>query len=341
MTRQRLLAIGGGSVAIVVIVLGFQAGRRELALEREREAPVVAPTRLREIETRGLAEAAVVLDSATEALIGLRTAVLRTATSSVASGVRLTGELIADPARVTIIRAPVSGRVASIGDWPALGEGLASGRAVAQVSDAQPLEVPRAGVVTRVSVQPGELVQAGQELLQLTDFREPLARIVWRMDLAAAPPATLLVTPLGRQIHGARGRYVGPAADVDSLTRAPVYLYRLATTWPEARPGLPIVVALPDERSSGTSVFVPTDAVVQWEGLAWVYVPRALPGRERVGARAFVRMRIDTSHPVDGGWLVAATPAGLNAGASVVVQGAQQLLSEEFRARIQVGVESR
>jgi hypothetical protein len=54
-----------------------------------------------------------------------------------------------------------------------------------------------------------------------------------------------------------------------------------------------------------------------------------------------VRERVDTSHPVDGGWLVANQPndAGLARGDLVVVRGAQQLLSEEFKSRANTGDE--
>lgn len=338
--RRRLLYILGGGLVVAVIALGFMAGHQELARERAREAPVAAPSRLREVSTPMGDEAAVVLDAATEQRAGIRTLVLGGATRR-AGGIRLTGELIADPARVTTVRAAVPGRLTAVGAWPVLGEGIVAGRAVAQVSDARPLVVPRPGIVTRIGAQPGEIVQAGQELLQLTDFREPLARIVWRLDLPSSPPPTLTIAPLAGGGPGTLGRYVGAAAEVDTLTRAPAFLYRVGASWPGARPGLPVIATLSDPRSSVSGVFVPTEAVVQWDGLAWVYVqhsvvPRDGPSRER----QYVRVRIDTSHPLDGGWLVPVAPAGVGASDTVVVRGAQQLLSEEFRARIQVGAES-
>jgi hypothetical protein len=89
-----------------------------------------------------------------------------------------------------------------------------------------------------------------------------------------------------------------------------------------------VVATLADAAARVSGALVPTEAVVQWEGLAWAYVRR--------GAGRFVRVRVDTDHPVDGGWLVT---GGLTAGDTVVVRGAQQLLSEEFRARVTVGQE--
>lgn len=335
---RRVLLIGIGVVVVVLIALGFRAGRGELAKEAEREAPVAAPSRLQAIGTPMGDVAAIVLDTATAQRVGIRTLVLGSATSR-PGGIQLTGELIADPARISTIRASVPGRVAAVGGpWPVPGEGLAAGRAVAQVSDARPLDVPRSGVVTRISAQPGELVQAGQELLQITDFREPLARIVWRLDLPPMPPPTMTIAPLGGTSPGVLGRYVGPAAEVDTVTRAPVFWYRVSAEWPGARPGLPVVATLTDARSAVSGVFVPTEAVVQWEGLAWVYVQRTAPSR-RGGAteQQYLRVRIDATHPIAGGWLVPVVTGGVQPRDTVVVRGAQQLLSEEFRARIELG----
>ena len=74
---------------------------------------------------------------------------------------------------------------------------------------------------------------------------------------------------------------------------------------------------------------VPDSAIVQWEGLAWTYRWRA--------AGQFERVRVKTDRPVPGGWL-AGPPLG--PGDSVVLRGAEELLSEEFRARVTVGDES-
>ena len=340
MTRTRIVSIVGGIVAAIAIAFGFLAGRKERAKERNREAPVAAPSRLRQASTEAGKEAAIVLDDATVQRIGIQTITIGNAASRGGS-IKLTGELVADPARVTTIRAAVPGRVVAIGGvWPSLGQTLSAGREFAQVSDARPLVVPRTGVVTRISSQPGELVQAGQELVVLTDFREPLARVVWTLDLPLSPPPTVTIAALGGLGPGTLARYLGPAAEVDSVTRAPVFMYRVSSTWPAARPGLPIVATIPDSRANANGVFVPTEAVVQWEGLSWAYVQRASSTTSgQSPQRAYVRVRIDTANPVDGGWIVQEAVDGVHAGNTVVVRGAQQLLSEEFRARIEVGNE--
>ncbi len=350
---KRILIVAVGLVVVAVIVVGFMAGRGERAREAKREAPANPPSRMRSVTGPLGDEAAVVLDSAAQARAGIETGLLRA--GSTAATIRLTGEIVADPTRITTVQAPVAGRITTNGThWPALGEHLTTGVAIAQVSDARPLTLPRGGTVTRISAQPGQLVQAGQELLQLTDFSQLLARIAWSAEAPRAPPRRITLTPLSASDGSASGSasarpavyatayLVGPAADVDSVTRLPVYLYRTSATWTGARPGAPVEAMLAEPALAATGVFVPTAAVLQWEGLAWVYVQRQ--PEQASGPKAgmsFVRRRVDTSHPVSGGWLVTSIGAtralGVHAGDRVVVRGAQELLSEEFRSRATVG----
>ena len=126
------------------------------------------------------------------------------------------------------------------------------------------------------------------------------------------------------------------------MTRSPAYFYRVRAGR-GVRPGLPVTTVVNEDRASAGvgaatvagGLVVPRDAVVQWEGLAWVFVERA--------SGQFVRLRVDTARPVNGGWLVVAAPAPrpgvLAAGDAVVVRGAQQLLSAEFQSRIPQGDE--
>ncbi len=78
-------------------------------------------------------------------------------------------------------------------------------------------------------------------------------------------------------------------------------------------------------RKHTPGVVVPESAVVWLDGRAWAYLQK---GRER-----FIRQEVATNHPVGKGWFVT---KNFQAGDYVVVQGAQLLLSEEFRAQIQI-----
>ena len=290
--------------------------------EEAADDPIVAPSRVVAVGD----EPRVVLDSAERRRIGLSLGGLRSAAAQ--AGRRLPGQVIPEPERTVTLRAPVSGRLALAegGRWPALGERLEAGTVLGRVSDARPLTLPMSGTVTAIGARPGEIVSAGQVLLELADRTHPVVRVVWPSD-AGRPPERLTIlpgagdTPLGASL-------IGPAPEADPVTRQPAYLYRARSRWTGAVPGTPVSALVP-ERGGAEGVLVPDDAVVQWEGLAWVYVRR--------GEGEYARVRVPTDRPAPGGW-VAGPPLAM--GDSVVVAGVQELLSEEFRARVTVGEES-
>ena len=272
-----------------------------------------------------IAGGAVVLDSLTIARIGIRTAVL--AASVRPPETELAAEVVADPGAAATVRAGVAGRLTVVPgtEWPGVGDHLRAGAMVAQVGDARPIQVPREGTVLRVLAQPGELVQPGQELLQLVDYRSALVRVTME-EPRTSPPDVLAVSALagGQRLTG---RYVGPSSEADPITRGPAWLYRVGGA-ESLRPGMTLLAYQAAPRGSASTVLVPAQAVVQWDALTWVYLERT-PGH-------FVRVRLATDRPVGGGWLAS---TDLGPGDRVVMTGAGQLLSEEFRARISVGQE--
>ena len=320
---KRVLLILAPVAIGVALVWAYTQHRSELAEEREREAPVREAAAVRQVE----GEAGIVLDTGLVSRLGIEAVAVRSSRGGVE--LVLTGEIVPDPQGTSSIRAPVSGRLSASGRaWPSFGERVTAGQEVAQVSDTRALTVPRSGEVIRVLAQPGELVQAGQELLVIADYNHPLARLAWR-DEAPSPPHELLVARVGREQARVVADLVGSASDADPVTRRPAYLYRVRQGWPDVRPGTAVVGFIATGSGTSPAVLVPADAVVQWQGLAWVFVQRE-PGR-------YVRTAIATDRPVPGGWLVL---EGVSAGARVVTRGAAQLLSEEFRARIVVGEEN-
>jgi biotin carboxyl carrier protein len=316
------------SVAALAIVAGLAAGCRPRAGDKDEHdaqagadnAPVVAPSRL--ADDGGTA--VVMIPDSQRVAFGLALAPLRSGTARAEQ--QLVGEVVAEPERVTTLRAPVAGRLRMVGGerWPSFGASVRAGGAVAQVSDALPLTIPVSGTVSRVLAQPGEFVQPGQALLEITDFSHPLVRVAFPLG-AARPPAHVALAPAGARVDAA---LVSAAPSADSLTGRPAFLFRAARTWPGARPGAAVPVAVATVETGAQGTVVPAAAVVQWDGLAWAFVRRE--------AGRYARVRVPTSDPVDGGWLV----PGLSREDSVVVRGAEQLLSEEFRSRVTVGDES-
>ena len=318
----RGLLVGGVVALAVGGVLLWQRGGG--TSDEDAGGPIAPPTRVRAVG----GDVVIAIDAEDAARLGLRLARLSPIRS--APEIRLAGELVPDPQRTTAIRAPLAGRLSTPegGRWPAYGERVSKGEVLAQVSDAMPLEAPRAGAVTAVGAQPGEMVAAGQVLLELTDYSRPVARIGWS---AAAPPPpsriTLEAPGSGPRSPRVAADLVGAAPEADPVTRLPAYLYRAAREWPGARPGTTVSALLPAGPVTA-GLLIPDGALVQWEGLVWAYVQQQ-PGR-------YVRRRVPTDRPAPGGFFVA---AGWRPGDTVVVTGAEQLLSEEFRARVTVGDE--
>ena len=324
--------LGAGLLAVALatgLVVLYRGHRREVAKEAVRSAPVVAPSRV----SQDSGSVVVSLQPDERRRVGIELALVRPASRGLEA--RLTGDVVPETERTAVLRAPVAGRftVPDGARWPALGERVAAHVVLAQISDARPLALPIGGVVTRVGAQPGALVEAGQALLEVADYSRPLVRVAWFDPDGGAPPARLSVGP-GSTAASVRvpARLVGPAPEADPITRRAAYLYRADRAWPGASPGTPVVAyaAVPARAgaASGGAV-VPDSAVVQWQGLAWAYRAH--------GADRFERVRVATDHPGPGGWVV---QGPLAAGDSVVVRGAEELLSEEFRARVTVGDES-
>jgi len=264
----------------------------------------------------------VTLDTALVRRLGIRTVALDRATR--VAELAAPGEIVPDPGAVTVVRASVPGRlVAGDAAWPRLGERVVAGQVVGQVGDALPLVAPEHGTVSRVGARPGELVQPGQELLEIRDYTRALVRVVWPEGIVPSGPVRVR---WGKRWWTARP--AGTAAEADPLTRMPASLYRLEDPGATLRPGTAVTVYAPDP-AGGRGLLVPEAAAVQWDGLVWAYVERS-PGR-------FVRVRLPTDRPVAEGWLV--SPGDFDPGDRVVTAGAGQLLSEEFRTRIVVGEE--
>ncbi len=169
-------------------------------------------------------EVGIALDSVTLLRLGLETAPL--AVRRGAPEAELPALIVEDPAAGTTVRSGIAGRLAEVPPtaWPGVGTRLETSSPIAQVGDARPVTVPRSGTVVRILAQPGELVQAGQPLLELVDYTDAIARIAWE---EGAPPATLRFSraPGGVRL---RGRLLGPAPEADPLTRAPAWQYRLS-----------------------------------------------------------------------------------------------------------------
>lgn len=137
----------------------------------------------------------------------------------------------------------------------------------------------------------------------------------------SAPPTARVQTGDGTLVPV---KLVSPAPHTDPRLQGLSFFYLAPAQTPGLLIGMNILASLP-VGSQVPGVVVPAAAVVRWQGKAWVYVQKE--------AHRFVRREISTETPLKADWFMG---GGLAAGEQIVVDGAQLLLSEEFRTQIQV-----
>jgi hypothetical protein len=164
------------------------------------------------------------------------------------------------------------------------------------------------------------LASGGPQINDLLARNHYLVRVTLPPDVAiSTPPA------VASALYGAtdvRLRFVSLASTADPKLQGISYLYEAPAQ--NLLPGLALEVTLA-VASGQPGLIVPDSAVVWLEGKAWIYI--------RTQPTIFIRKGINpaSSAPRDG-FIV----SGLPADAQIVIQGAQMLLSEEFRASVPV-----
>ncbi|MCL5965905.1 MAG: efflux RND transporter periplasmic adaptor subunit [Deltaproteobacteria bacterium] len=330
-----------------VLVWAYLVGRKDLAEEKERERPVKTASR---VSTTG-GETAVTLDRETQARIGIVAVPLKTT--------RHAGEIKA------------YGTVLPLQDLAGFMTGYASAKGrleEAQASlDASRKEYERLktlheedrNVSDRV-LEAGEAkwradlagVRAAQDALRslegiaaqkwgnviagwIVAGSPPLERLIRQRDflvLVTLPSGTSLPSPpksarvRGPSGDSVRSRFVSSAPATDPRIQGMSFFYLApgGRTSP-LLPGMNVAAFLAvGPKREGT--MIPAAAVVWWQGKGWIYLQK--------GPIRFFRRDIATDTPVGEGWFVTSRFAP---GDRLVVTGAQLLLSEEFRSRIQVG----
>ena len=110
-----LLAVLVVAGVIGLAIFAFIEGRKEIAREREREAPIKVPPRISRNVT---GELIVTLDHDTQVGIGLKTAAA--VSETVYPEVAAYGRLQEDPGASFVVRAPVAGilRNSDSSEWP-------------------------------------------------------------------------------------------------------------------------------------------------------------------------------------------------------------------------------
>jgi len=336
-----VLVVGGLSVGVT---WGYLEGRNERAIEADQDRPIKAPQRVSLVN----GEPVITLDLATQRNSGIATVSLSKAAHQ--AQVQAYGMVI-DLQQLTDLSNSYANAKAQLGTVQAKlnasraeydrSQKLYENRQLISASQLQTAEAAfRVDEANLTAAQ--SLVQTLAATAQQTwgivlgravvDSAPMLSGLVERRDIliqvTLAPGESVSEPPMTALIQADNGlrtnaRFVSLAPKTDPRIQGISFLY-IAPAPSGLLPGMNILAFL----SSGSMVdgtTVPAPAIVWWQGRAWIYV--------RNNPETFVRREIATDTPAPtGGYVV----KGLTANAEVVTQGAQMLLSEEFRSQVQV-----
>ncbi len=328
-----------------VLVWAFLQGRKEAAMEEERERPVKAPTRV--ATEKG--ESVITLDQATQKKSGIAAAPLKAVSRQEelrAYGMVMDLQPLVDlrnsfataRAQVDKARASLEASRKEYERLKPLHDNQNVSAKVFQAAEAtwRSDEASARAAQTAVSVLEGTILQRWGVVLArwLFDGSKEFDRLMQRQDvllqitlppgsrLPSAPRDARVQTPEGKL---ASASFVSPSPSTDPRIQGMSLFYLAQAQATDLLPGMNVLAYLPSGPQS-QGVIVPAAAVVWWQGKAWIYAQR--------DSDHFVRQEISTETPVEDGWLVT---KDFSANDSVVVSGAQLLLSEELRSQIQVG----
>jgi hypothetical protein len=340
----RLLVAAAAVGVGALVVWGFLTGRNEAAVEAEREEPAQAPLRV------GVknGQPVITVDGETQERSGIETEAL-TATPY-QERVRAYG-VVVDVARLTALSnnyltaktqvqtaqaklamsKPAFERAQSLyNDQRAVSQAVVESTQAAFATDQASLAAAEAQVRALAatayqewgSVLGESLVEELPMINRLIERQDFLVQITLPpgVTLQAAPPAAMIQTGKGAQ---ATITFVSSATRVDPKIQGLSFFYT-APAESGVLPGMNVLALLPTGKAVA-GVTVPASAIVWWQDRAWVY--------RRAGPDTFTREEITTELPAEGGAYVV---KNIPPGREIVTSGAQLLLSEEFRAQIQV-----
>lgn len=344
---KRLLLFLLSAAAVGGLIFAFLAGRKELAAERERESPVKAPSR---VAVAG-DETTVKFDAAERQLGGVETGAL--AAGRHQPTVRAFG-VVVDPQELIDLGGQVETARAQLGKARA-----SAGLAGKNFERAKMLRTGERGVVSMEAfqttqgafqVETANAAVAESQMSSLTatarqrwgpalgqailDDTEAVRRLRRGDDLllqlTIPSGAALADAPGDATVQGAHGgahaaRFLSASPRTDPKIQGRSFFYVTEAKAAGLLPGMNVEARLPSgEPEEG--VIVPGGALVWLHGKAWVYRERA--------ADHFARREVSTGQPEGDGFFQS---ADFDRDGKFVVKGAQVLLSEEFRAQVELG----
>jgi hypothetical protein len=342
----KLLAIAAVVACGALLGWGIFAGRNEAAVEAQRERAIKVPIRV----SGKSGDPVITLDDETQERSGIETAALPATPR--AEELRAYG-MVLDVARLTELsnnyanaKAQVQTAQAKLAmSKPAYDRAQKLFNETHVVSQAQVQAAEAAFGTDQASLVAAEAqvrtltatayqewgAVLGKSLVEESPMIKTLIeRQSFLLQITLPPGVILPEPPATASIEVGKARqeitFVSPATRIDPRIQGISFFYAAAASG--VLPGMNVLAFLPSGKSID-GVEVPASAVVWWQGRAWVY--------RRTGPETFTRLAIATDLPAPGGGYFANDVAK---DAEIVTHGAQLLLSEEFRAQIQVGEDS-
>lgn len=207
------------------------------------------------------------------------------------------------------------------------GQGNASARALqATEAAAQRDGLAVQSARERLTLSWGKAVAGQTDLPAFVQSLASLETALVRVDLPVgetlkAPPTGARIAELSGQSADAEFLEAAPSVDPQMQGRGFIFLSKPNSLRLTAGESVVGYIKIPGEPLAGA--IVPREAVVRTEGAGWVYVLNSV-------GDAFTRIEVALDHPTEAGWFVT---KGATAGDSVVVIGAQQLLSIELKGQ--------
>lgn len=336
-----VIVIGLGAL----LVWGFLEGRSEVEREAERERPVKEPLRI----SMKSGVPVITLDDRTQQSSGIETTLLMSApyqervrayamVLDVARLTDLSNNYANARAQLQTVQAKLAASKAAFERAQNLNKANgAVSLAVVQTAEAAFLadQAALASAESHVRALSATAYQEWGSVLgkSLLDRSSMITRLIERQDfllqVTLPPGVSIPKAPETGTIQTGSGTraditFISQATRTDPKIQGASFFY-VTRAESEVLPGMNVLAFLPSGKNVD-GITVPASAIIWWQDKAWAY--------RRIDPERFARADIATDLPVPGGGYVV---AGLPDAVEIVTRGAQLLLSEEFRAQIQVG----
>ena len=321
-----LLLLAGAAAGLIFAYLVM---REERDREATAEAPVIAPSRV----TVTAACVAVLFDVETQHRLGVKSAALSKA--SVPDEVTGSARVL-DGATLSVLLAEIGAAEAALEATHAdherkrklveQGQHASVSAVEAAAAAMKRDEIARGAARAKVVAAWGPALPTRPGLATLAAALLRREQAIVRVELLATdsldPPPERAVL---ERLDGFRvaAQLLGPAPSSENPLSGQCLLYLVTSRAEPLVPGTTLTAALARAGKQSTGWLVPRGAVVRHAGLGWIFV--------KVDAETFARREIALDRQHADGWLVHE-----DSGTPVVVTGAQSLLSEELKSRIQM-----